>query len=41
LIEMIPPELNYDEVAEKMIKFIQERVKEAGANGVVVGPSNA
>ena len=39
MIEMIPPELNYDEVAEKMIKFIQGRVEEAGANGVVVGAS--
>lgn len=36
---MIPPELNYDEVAEKVIKFIQERVEEAGAKGVVIGAS--
>ncbi|HDJ66770.1 MAG TPA: NAD+ synthase [Nitrososphaeria archaeon] len=36
---MIPPELNYDEVAEKIINFIQERVEEADANGAVVGAS--
>jgi len=36
---MIPPELNYDEVAEKIVKFIRERVEGAGANGVVVGAS--
>ena len=36
---MIPPELNYDEVAEKIVKFIRERVEEADANGVAVGAS--
>ena len=36
---MIPPELNYDEVAEKIVKFIRERVEEAGTKGVVVGAS--
>jgi len=36
---MIPPELDYDEVAEKILEFIRGRVEEAGANGVVVGAS--
>jgi len=36
---MILPELNYEEVAEKIVKFIREKVEEAGVNGVVVGAS--